>query len=106
MGIDAIGEIASTLRYPEKHPHPYAIYLFGSAASGVSRCSDIDLLCIYESTSTPDHIRGRLAPISLTIPLDLLFMTKDEATETDFVKSENALLLFCHPTPIAPLMSN
>ncbi|MEQ1764553.1 MAG: hypothetical protein ABL984_15595 [Pyrinomonadaceae bacterium] len=68
-------------------------HLFGSIL-WASRPNDIDLLVIYEQLIEPKLVREALREISLTLPLDILFMTEKEVIETQFLSQWPTLQLF------------
>lgn len=69
------------------------LYAFGSATRSNTSPNDIDILAIYNHTEQPRLIR-RLLENLLYIRIDLIFMTREEENETDFIRSQNCIPIF------------
>ena len=74
----AVNQIVATF-------HPERVYLFGSQARGTPRPdSDIDILVVVSTADEPPYRLAALAYVALAplgLPLELLFMTRDEFDE-------------------------
>jgi len=69
------------------------LYVFGSATLPNSKPEDIDILVIYDCADQPKVIRKLLESL-LYINLDLIFMTKEEEIETDFIRLQKCMLIY------------
>lgn len=69
------------------------LYAFGSATRPNTTPNDIDILVIYDHAEQPRLLR-RLLENLLYIRVDLIFMTKEEENETDFIRSQNCIPIF------------
>lgn len=68
------------------------VYIFGSALYE-QLPNDIDILVIYTYHKELLLIKRVLFEISLEYPLDIYYMTADEANELDFIKNTKAIPL-------------
>ncbi|NEP78887.1 MAG: hypothetical protein F6K39_12335 [Okeania sp. SIO3B3] len=68
------------------------IYLFGSILKE-TLIADIDILVVYNSVSDLVVPREALNRISLSLPLDVVYMTKEEEKQFDFIESQDAILI-------------
>ncbi|MFP9135355.1 nucleotidyltransferase domain-containing protein [Shewanella algae] len=68
------------------------VYIFGSALYN-NLPSDIDILIIYNILDELSVIKNQLFQISLEYPLDIYYMTPEEACELDFINVTKAVML-------------
>ncbi|NER02827.1 MAG: nucleotidyltransferase domain-containing protein [Okeania sp. SIO3C4] len=68
------------------------IYLFGSILKE-TLIADIDILVVYNSVSDLVAPREALNRISLSLPLDVVYMTTEEEKQFDFIESQDAILI-------------
>ncbi|XHY23397.1 hypothetical protein ViNHUV68_41980 [Vibrio sp. NH-UV-68] len=68
------------------------VYIFGSALYERFP-NDIDILVIYTCYDELLLIKSILFPISLEYPLDVYYMTSEEASELDFINTTKAVPL-------------
>ncbi|NEN89656.1 MAG: hypothetical protein F6K48_12385 [Okeania sp. SIO3H1] len=68
------------------------IYLFGSILKE-TLIADIDILVVYNSVSDLVVPREALNRISLSLPLDVVYMTTEEEKQFDFIESQDAILI-------------
>ena len=78
----------------------YQSYMFGSSLRGV--ISDYDLLMVGPAGSPLVDLKAQLRVAGEELPLDILYMLPDEATETDFIAREGCVSL----TELAKRQSN
>ena len=71
------------------------MYLFGSILKNDSLYSDIDILSIYQRDNEVKFIREKLNDLSLKVPLDICFMTKQEEAELNFIARTQAVNIDC-----------
>ena len=69
-------------------------YLFGSFLRDPNKARDIDILIIYKNESHPRIVREALSDIGLQFPLDLIFMTEEEESQFDFIRSQRAEIIY------------
>lgn len=69
-------------------------YLFGSSLQEDKNLkSDIDILILYRNENEPKIIREKLAPILLSFPIHIIFLTYEEEVELNFSQRVNAILI-------------
>lgn len=73
------------------------IYLFGSTIKYVNKFSDIDLLIVYENQEDLKHFKKLILTHSQSYPIDMIFLTRAEENELNFIQKTQAILLnkFC-----------
>ncbi len=69
-------------------------YIFGSSLNENKIAKDFDILVIYEDKEDIKVVRNRIHRIELERPLDIIYMTGDEAKETNFVNSKKCVEIF------------
>ena len=67
-------------------------YIFGSVLHN-NFPSDIDILIIYSIPDELSVIKNQLFKISIEYPLDIYYMTPEEASELDFINVTKAVAL-------------
>lgn len=68
-------------------------YVFGSASLFKTAPNDIDILIIYETINQAKKIRQILSDVN-NIPIHLLFLTREEETETNFIFTQKCIQIF------------
>lgn len=68
------------------------VYIFGSVLHN-NFPSDIDILVIYSVPDELSLIKSQLFQLSLEYPLDIYYMTTEEASELDFINVTKAVAL-------------
>ncbi|MFM5129408.1 nucleotidyltransferase domain-containing protein [Aeromonas veronii] len=68
------------------------VYIFGSVLHN-NFPSDIDILIIYSIPNELSVIKNQLFKISIEYPLDIYYMTPEEASELDFINVTKAVAL-------------
>jgi predicted nucleotidyltransferase len=66
-------------------------YMFGSFLTGVG--SDIDILIVGPSGEKLATLKQEIATAGRELPLDILYMDRTEALETDFISSQRCVML-------------
>ncbi|MDF1821363.1 MAG: hypothetical protein P1U64_07320 [Alcanivoracaceae bacterium] len=65
-------------------------HLFGSVARNKDSAADIDLMIICESDIQADDLRSKIDCDSLSLPLDLMLLTFQEAADIDAIKLQSS----------------
>ncbi len=65
-------------------------YVFGSFLHSPKKAKDLDILVIYENISSAKEARKSLGDILLRHPIDLIFMTREEEKQFDFIRTQYA----------------
>lgn len=94
MNTEAIDWIIKTLSQESIFSDGSEWYLFGSTTKRRTSTQDIDILIIYTDPSKVETIRKKISSAELHRPLDLLFMTREEAIETNFIIGEKCIQIF------------
>jgi len=68
-----------------------AWYGFGSFFTESDSFSDIDLLAVCATVEQVSSIRAEMATVCNDWPVHLLIMTESEATETNFIQSQQCI---------------
>ncbi|MDC5795785.1 hypothetical protein OPW41_13185 [Vibrio europaeus] len=76
----------------QQHSLSIDVYIFGSALYERFP-NDIDILVIYTTCDELLLIKSVFFPISLEYPLDIYYMTSEEASELDFINTTKAVPL-------------
>jgi predicted nucleotidyltransferase len=92
--IPAIAETAARI---STRVDDTAWYLFGSFLRNPRASADIDLLVVCASDIDAALVRMELRDLCTAWPLHITIMTKDEASETDFAKSEGCRQIYPSP---------
>lgn len=71
-----------------------AWYVFGSYLHSPKKAKDLDILIIYENIDSAKEARISLSDISIRYPIDLIFMTREEESQFDFIKAQNAKKIY------------
>jgi predicted nucleotidyltransferase len=73
---------------------PHArMFVFGSLLCTESWPSDVDMLVVYENAADVARVRALLEPLHGEMPLHVLFLSKSEEAQLQFVVSENCVPL-------------
>lgn len=65
-------------------------FIFGSVMRGDPNAADIDLMILCSSDTQADALRRAIDPDSLSLPIDLAFLTYSEAQEVNAVEVQQA----------------
>lgn len=65
-------------------------FIFGSVMRGEPDAADIDLMILCSNDTQADALRRALDPDSLSLPIDLAFLTYSEAQEVHAVEVQQA----------------
>ncbi len=91
---DEITNIANILSENFKKITNIEVFAFGSAIRIDSKPNDIDILVVYEDPAIPGKIRSSLGDIGY-LPIHLIFLNRQEEIETDFIKKQKCVPIFC-----------
>lgn len=69
-------------------------YLFGSILKTPRLANDIDILIIYQNINYVKDIKKSFSSFSSMYPLHLIFLTYAEEKEFNFIKQQNAKIMF------------
>ena len=69
------------------------IFVFGSLLRAESWPSDVDVLVVYESVSDVILIRALIEPLYDEMPLHVLYLSRAEEGQLQFVVSQNCVPL-------------
>lgn len=89
--IKTAAEVAGLLLESCPNISCFEAYMFGSSLKSVG--ADYDLLFVGGSQAKIIQLKKELQPIEMNLPLDVLFMSSEEAAETDFVVQQGCVLL-------------
>lgn len=66
------------------------VYVFGSFLSKTTGIGDLDLVVVYEDSNDLKGLQSALNDMSKMIPLDVIYMHRDEERELNFIASRGA----------------
>lgn len=69
-------------------------YIFGSLLRAPQHAVDIDILIVYRSDDTAEIIRSELREVALRFPIHLLFLSKCEEAELQFIDSQRCVPIY------------
>ena len=94
MGLEEITiELQNLGKQIENYSSEIECYLFGSILNS-KFFNDIDILIIYKNRNQITHLKKLLAELSKTYPLHILYLTKDEENQFNFIKEQGAREIF------------
>jgi predicted nucleotidyltransferase len=73
-------------------PH-VRMFVFGSLLRTEAWPSDVDVLVVYENPPDVVRVRALLEPLYSEMPLHVLFLSRSEEAQLQFVASENCVPL-------------
>jgi len=77
-------------------------YAFGSILRAPTPAHDVDLLIVTDTVEKGIQLRAAILEAPFPIPIDLVTMTEEEATELEFVSRTGAEQVFPpHQVPVA-----
>jgi len=65
--------------------------MFGSALNGIG--NDIDILIVGDRGQRLSNLKKEIKLAGENLPLDVLYMDRSEAIETNFIKNESCVML-------------
>lgn len=69
-------------------------YLFGSILTNPTQANDVDILIVYDNRKNVENVKQQLKSLFVNMPLHLIFFTRLEEQELDFVKQQKAEKVF------------
>ncbi|WP_433630185.1 hypothetical protein [Chryseobacterium cucumeris] len=69
-------------------------YLFGSILKEPKFANDLDILIIYKNIDHVKYIKESFSSFSAIYPLHLIFFSYSEEKEFNFIKQQNAEIVF------------
>lgn len=75
-------------------PNGMDCYLFGSILKTPKTANDIDVLIVYENKEQLNILKQEFKSIAINYPLHVNYFTFLEEKELDFIKQQNAEIIF------------
>ena len=97
-----IDTVIALLKGVAEHVPGAQWYLFGSVLTDCSSAIDVDVLVIYAREEDPTIIRQHLSQFHPMLPVHLLFLSRDEEDELDFIAKQGCLRVFPDPSQGCP----